>query len=244
MAVSGTPARQPTNYTAQKTWERASIARRLVAWLVDMTILVVVVLAFGALFGLTRSREAVLVAQDGSKTTTVVTYLPAQWYGTMLAVASALYTIPMWVRWRATLGQRLLGLRTVDASRLAALTIRQAAMRWLVLFGWTFASVGSTIPSLALPFGLTFVAWFVVLLFTTERDPNSQGIHDRYAGSIVQRRAVYQVVPSKPGGSSGAATASRPPTPSAPLAPVGRRRTSTGASRGPRRSTRYRRAKD
>ena len=244
MAVSGTPARQPTNYTTQKTWERASIARRLVAWLIDMAIVLLVVLAIGAIFGLTRSRTTDLVLQDGSKTTTVVTYLPTQWYGTLLAVVSALYTIPLWVRGRATVGQRLLGLRTVDASRQAGLTVQQAAIRWLVLFGWTFASVGSTIPLLAIPFTVTEVAWFVVLLFTTERDPNSQGIHDRYAGSIVQRRAVYQVVPSKPGGASGTATASRPPTPSAPLAPVGRRRTSTRANRGPRRSTRYRRAKD
>ena len=64
MAVSGTPARQPTNYTTQKTWERASIARRLVAWLIDMAIVLLVVLAIGAIFGLTRSRTTDLVLQD------------------------------------------------------------------------------------------------------------------------------------------------------------------------------------
>ena len=47
MAVSGSPAGR--TYVTQEVWEPASMARRSGAWLIDMALLVVVVVAIAAL---------------------------------------------------------------------------------------------------------------------------------------------------------------------------------------------------
>ena len=234
MAVSGSPAGR--TYVTEEAWDTASLARRAGAWILDMTLLLFVVLVVAAMFGLTASRQIILVAQDGSTSTTTVDYVPAQWYGALLALGSAIYSIPFWQLKRATLGQRVLNLLVVDLEIPNPISWRQAAIRWLVLFGWTFASIGSSIPLLAWVFGAVFVAWFAVLIATTWRDARGQGIHDRFAGTLVVKRNWYQVVSPQAAAGSGTPPAQGPSAAPANL--------STGASRGPRRSTRRRPAKD
>lgn len=238
MAVSGSPAGR--TYVTQEVWEPASMARRSGAWLIDMALLVVVVVAIAAVLGLKATGQNTYVAEDGS--TTTFFHLPALWSELLLAVASALYVIPLWRLNRATLGQRLLDMRVVDVESREALSWRQTATRWLLLFGWTLPGMASSIEALSWIFTLLFVAWFVVLIVSTRRDVPGRGIHDRGANSIVVKRKQYTMLEHKGGPSSGTqpaparAAAGAPADPAAP--------TPTAASPGRRRSTRARPAKD
>lgn len=106
---------------------------------------------------------------------------------------SAIYFIYSWTSLRASPGQKLLGLETVNAAEGATLTQPQAIRRWLVLFG-PFALlsalqlvVGSTLGGL---FGLASLAYMLYLLYTTYQDPKRQGFHDHYATTVVVRRSA------------------------------------------------------
>ena len=236
MAVSGSPAGR--TYVTQEVWEPASMARRSGAWLIDMALLVVVVVAIAAVLGLKATGQNTYVAEDGS--TTTFSHLPALWSELLLAVASAVYVIPLWRLNRATLGQRLLDMRVVDVESREALSWQQAAIRWLLLFGWTLPGMASSIAPLSWIFTLLFVAWFVVLLVGTRRDLPGRGPHDRVANSIVVKRKQYTVLDRKGGASPGARPAPAPAVraPADPAAP-----TPKAASPGRRRSTRARPAK-
>jgi len=234
MAVSGSPAGR--TYVTQEAWEPASMARRSGAWLIDMALLVVVVVTVAAVLGLKETGQNTYVAEDGS--TTTFSHLPVLWSELLLAVASALYTIPLWRLNRATLGQRFLDMRVVDIDEAQkALSWRHATVRWLLLFGWTFAGMGSSVAALSWIFTLLFVAWFVVLIVTTRRGGRGRGIHDRFARSLVVKRKQYTILARQTAAEPGAQPA---PAPAAalPAAPP------IGASRGQRRSTRGRPAKD
>ena len=236
MAVLEGPAPQKHAYVAQETWEVASLARRLVAWFVDLVLLMVVVFGVAAVLGLIETNQNVVVALDGS--TTTLYRLPVQWSGALLALFSALYAIPLWRLTRATLGQRLLKLRVIDDGEPEALSWRQAAIRWLILFGWTFPIMGSAVAALTWVFTLVYVAWLVILVLSTWRHARGQGIHDRAARSLVEHRQQWTVVAPK--------TVADPSSRSARPVPVrpGAGRRPTRASRGPRRSTRGRPAVD
>ena len=105
---------------------------------------------------------------------------------------SAIYFVYSWTHLRASPGQKVLSLETVNAADGATLTQPQAIRRWLVLFG-PFALlsalqlvVGSTLGSL---FGLVSLAYLIYLLCTTNSDPKRQGFHDHYANTVVVKRA-------------------------------------------------------
>ena len=234
MAVSENPKVRSDRYVTKEAWETATFARRMNAWLIDLAMLLAAILVIANVLGLTAARQLTGMAPDGSTIYSTVYYVPAQWYGSLLALASALYVIPQWRLTRSTLGERLLGLEVVHVEERALLDWPHAAIRWLVLFGWTFTVIGSAISALAWVFVLLFVAWLGVLIVTTWRNPQSQGIHDRLAQSLVQKRQVYTVLAPK--------AAAGPSVPqeadSAPATGL------TRVSRGLRRSTRKRPAKD
>ena len=217
------------------------MARRSAAWLIDLGLLLIVVVIVAALIGLKASSQNTLVEDDGS--TTTFNHLPTLWSELLMAAASAAYVIPFWRVKCATLGQRWLNLRVVDAEREAALSWRQAAIRWLLLFGWTFPGAASSVSALSWVFALLFVAWFIVLIVSTRRDVPGRGIHDRCARSIVERRQVYTVLART---TTGSAAAPEPqiPAPQDARSLAKSSHSPKAASPGPRRSTRGRRARD
>jgi uncharacterized RDD family membrane protein YckC len=109
------------------------------------------------------------------------------------AAFSAVYFIYGWTNLRASLGQKLLGLETVNAADGKTLTQPQAIRRWLILFGpFVLLSslqfvVGSVLGSL---FGLASLGYLIYLLYTTNNDPKRQGYHDHYAETVVVRRSA------------------------------------------------------
>ena len=102
------------------------------------------------------------------------------------AVLGFLYFGYTWTAWRATPGQRVLGLMTVDATSGAALTWNQATMRWAFLFGPSVLNslfpVGGALGALV---SLVIFGYYIYLLYTTATDARKQGFHDKQANSLV-----------------------------------------------------------
>lgn len=113
--------------------------------------------------------------------------------GILFAVLGFLYYGYSWTAWRATPGQRLMGLLTVNAGDGAALTWNQAIMRWAYLFGPSVlsnlfsAQTGSGLGAIV---GLVVLGYYIYLLYTTAQDPRRQGFHDKQAGSLVTVKAA------------------------------------------------------
>lgn len=106
---------------------------------------------------------------------------------------SAIYFIYTWTRMRASIGQRVLGLETVNAADGATLTQDQAIRRWAFLFGPTalgsvlgYAPGGlGVIGSLV---GLLAFFYQIYLLYTVSQSAKRQGYHDVQAGTVVVKR--------------------------------------------------------
>ena len=122
--------------------------------------------------------------------------------GVLLAIAnlviSAVYFIWAWTKpdLRASLGQKVLGLNTLNAADGATLTRPQAVRRWLFLFGFVaFASAmqsalqTTSLSTIGFLIGLLAFAYEIFLLWTTYSNPKKQGYHDVQAGTVVVKRA-------------------------------------------------------
>jgi uncharacterized RDD family membrane protein YckC len=120
----------------------------------------------------------------------------------VLAVAnmiiSAVYFIWGWTnpQMRASLGQRVLGMNTLNAADGATLTRDQAIRRWAWLYGiFAVASAlqialgGTDLATLGSLIGLLTLAYGIFLLYTTYQSAKKQGYHDVQAGTVVVKRA-------------------------------------------------------
>jgi uncharacterized RDD family membrane protein YckC len=163
----------------------ASTGRRFVAWLADLTLVFVAAGVVAVVLGGWHPVTRTMTNDDGSTWTVSTYYLDAVWSGSLLAFCSAIYAIPMWRSRGATLGQRLLGLRVLDAAEPRLLSWPRAAMRWFALFGWAFFEIASSING---ALTVLIAVWLVVLLVSQMRDYRGQGIHDRLARSVVVGR--------------------------------------------------------
>lgn len=110
-------------------------------------------------------------------------------------VGSAVYFVYCWTRLRASLGQKVLGLETVNAADGATLTQDQAIKRWAYLFGPT--AVGSVLgyapgalAILGSLIGLLALIYEIYLLYTVTQSPKRQGFHDVQAGTVVIKRTA------------------------------------------------------
>ena len=169
----------------------AGLGVRIVALIIDYILLLIVFLfvsiALGAIF------LGTLI--NGGTAGALVA-------GVLLAIAnlviSAIYFIWTWTNpdLRASLGQRALGLNTLNATDGATLTRPQAVRRWLYLFGLVaFASAmqsalsATSLGTLGSLIGLLAFAYEIFLLWTTYQSPTKQGYHDVQAGTVVVKRA-------------------------------------------------------
>lgn len=157
----------------------ADIPNRAVAYIIDFIGLFVVffivnlvtnsVLGTPTIFGNLPSTGSILVG-------TIVN-----------GIVSAAYFIYTWMNMRGTLGMKVLGMQVGHESDGRTLDMNQAVTRWAVLFGpyILLSLVGAFALSLGIITTLLGVAWFIVLLVTTAQSPTKQGIHDRYAHTMV-----------------------------------------------------------
>jgi uncharacterized RDD family membrane protein YckC len=116
--------------------------------------------------------------------------------GLLYLVGSAAYFIYTWTTMRATPGQKILSLETVNAADGATLTRDQAIKRWAYLFGPSalgtvanFALVGQVAILGSLISLATFI-YTIYLLYTASQSPKRQGFHDVQSGTVVVKRVA------------------------------------------------------
>jgi len=111
------------------------------------------------------------------------------------AVLGFLYFGYTWTAWKASPGQRILGLMTVNDADGAALTWNQATMRWAFLFGPSILNslfqLGGSLSSIV---NLIVLVYYIYLLYTTATDPRKQGFHDKQATSLVIAKTAATAV--------------------------------------------------
>lgn len=175
----------------------ASAGRRLGAWLIDGFIVGIVASLLSLLWWLP-------ILSDPSWPYRAA-YDPEQVYAlyqspvwVLVAVASllfsGLYFVLGWRLWRGSPGQRALGVYVGNAADGGRLSWGRAVVRWLAITLAPVTVIVSLIPWPGGFIGSALVAvvvsiWQIVLLVTVATNPKRQGLHDRWADSLVVRRA-------------------------------------------------------
>lgn len=162
--------------TAGPVAEGVVIARvfpRVVAYFVDALLLGLFGLAVGAALGL----------YDVDRDPTLAFVV-----GAVLVVVDLVYFVGLWTsRLQATLGMRLVHLRVLDAVTAGTLPLNDALLRWIALSG--AIGILGLVPGLEANIGLIGAVWVLVLLISTGTHPLRQGLHDRWARSVVVQPA-------------------------------------------------------
>lgn len=179
-------AQPPTvdGYAIASTWAR------LVAYAIDFALLAIIpiLLSLWAVDFTALMRDAIEAARNGTGTGMITT--PVTFEATLVTVVSVglsfLYFVGFWTSsGGATLGMRGLRMRVVDAVRRDTLTLGQAIRRWVVL--GAPLSLLSLIPALQSAVGFAGAGLSLVLLITVATDDQRQGLHDKFAGTVVGR---------------------------------------------------------
>jgi uncharacterized RDD family membrane protein YckC len=112
--------------------------------------------------------------------------------GVIWAAVSAVYFVYGWTRLRASPGQRVLGLETVNAADGATLSQDQAIQRWIFLFGipGILAVLGNIVGLVGSLLGLIGLGYTIYLLYTASQSPKRQGFHDVKASTVVIKRTA------------------------------------------------------
>ena len=152
----------------------ASIGARVVAYIIDGLILFVVgLLVVGSLIG------------DQTVTGNVIRAI-------IYALLGFVYFGYTWTAWRASPGQRILGLVTVNADDGAAVSWNTAIVRWAFLFGPSAVQslfTNQLTGGLGALVGLVVFVYYIYLLYSAATDSRRQGFHDKQAGTIVTTKA-------------------------------------------------------
>jgi uncharacterized RDD family membrane protein YckC len=189
-----TPGAAPTFAQQAQQWKPAEVAAgpaagiayadlgiRIGAYIIDVVILVLVALLV----------NTILIAILIGSIFTVGT--GAAVIGGLIILAinvllGAIYFIYTWTTMKASPGQRMLGLMTVNEAEGAALSQNQAITRYLVMFapGYIAALASNVIGGvIGLILSLAGLGWTIYLIYTTANDPKRQGYHDKMAKSVV-----------------------------------------------------------
>ena len=106
--------------------------------------------------------------------------------GLVSAAISLTYFVYTWTTMRASPGQKILNLETVNAADGATLVQRQAVLRWLWL--WGPQAIIGVIPFLSLVAWPLEILYGIFLLYTASQSPKRQGYHDVQSNSVVIKR--------------------------------------------------------
>jgi uncharacterized RDD family membrane protein YckC len=161
--------------TGTPGWVIAGVGVRLGAWILDGVLGFILLFSLGLAFGI----AAVIVGQDPAT-------LP-DW--TFLLAGLGFYFVYFVGFWtsqgKATPGMRAFKLQVANAADGKRLEIGPAVKRWLAL-GYVFSLIG-VVPALSPLASLVTLVWIIALLITTSQDRMHQGLHDRWAESVVVR---------------------------------------------------------
>lgn len=105
-------------------------------------------------------------------------------------IISAVYFIYTWTKMRGTVGMKLLGMQIGNESDGSTITMNQGITRWILLGApFSLAQLLNPWPGLGLIISLLGFVWLIALLVTTAQSPTKQGLHDRYAHTMVVKAA-------------------------------------------------------
>jgi uncharacterized RDD family membrane protein YckC len=170
----------------------AEMPDRIIAFVLDVIALAVVgmilAIVLGGLFGGLVSGGTTVggALDDAGGDLNLGAFLVV---GVVATAISFVYFTYSWVVLRSTPGMRLLGLRIGDQRDGRPISWDQALIRWLILgIAATLVTFAVYVPSLlGLSLGVLGLVWLVVVLVTINRSPMKQGLHDRYARTILVR---------------------------------------------------------
>lgn len=156
----------------------ADVPNRTIAMVVDVVAMIIVYVIIGIV------TLAIFGANLGFISVPTTTSLLAQWLLGQLIWAG--YFIYTWVNMRGTIGMRFLGLQIGHETDGRSITYEQAAWRFAVLFGpnVVLGLLGALVPGLGI-LGFLGLIWLVYVLVTMAQSPTKQGIHDKYAHTMV-----------------------------------------------------------
>lgn len=170
----------------------AGIARRSLAWLVDVVLVTLLIFVAVSLLGAVVGPTVGIDPEAATLEDVVAADLGRVVLDAVLAtgLSAAFFVLP-WTLLGGSPGQLLLGMRVRDHAGGGALPVGRALARWILLFP-PFATVSALTAGLPVLGALVWsaaVAWYLVLLVTTARSETRQGLHDRIAATVVRRRA-------------------------------------------------------
>jgi uncharacterized RDD family membrane protein YckC len=167
----------------------ADTVMRVVAYIIDSIIMFVAIVFLAIILG----SIAVGIAVGGGF---IISAIIVAVIAVIALLGSAFYFVYFWQTLRASPGQKMLNLETVNAADGATLTRQQAIRRWAFLFGpqavatvvQFSGSVSSALGSIGSLLGLVAFFYAIYLLYTVTQNPKRQGFHDVQAGTVVVKR--------------------------------------------------------
>lgn len=161
----------------------ADVPNRIIAFIIDYVIFFIVFFIVGAV---TVSIFGVNTIIGQFQTTTSVLVQNVVSY--LLVGAYFVYT---WTTMRGTLGMKVLGMQIGQQGDGQTITFNQGILRYAVMFGPGFLAglLSAFVLSLGLIASLIAFVWFIALLVTTAQSPTKQGLHDKYAQTMVVKAA-------------------------------------------------------
>lgn len=159
----------------------ADLPNRIMALIIDIVVLSLIGSVLTLVFDVVSDPGALDSAGGQLDLVAFIVVLALQ-----LALSFA-YFGGLWTLTGATAGMRLLGLRVGDESDGRAISWRQSLTRWLILgLPALLSSLAVYVPNfIGLILGALGVVWMLLLLYTMAQSPTKQGLHDRYAHTIL-----------------------------------------------------------
>jgi len=161
----------------------ASTVRRLVAYIIDAILfgIVAFVVAIALIIPLVLAEPNLDPADSTLNVGLQVAF----------SAVGALYFILTWRLMRGTPGQRMLGMYVGNQTDGTPISWGMAFVRWLALTLGPIPAILALVspPDVATLVGLGSFVWSIVLLVTTATSPTHQGLHDRWAQTLVVRHA-------------------------------------------------------
>lgn len=160
----------------------ADVPNRAIAYIIDLIIIAVInvivtVVVGGLLGGIVNANLS-------------VNYFALTVVGIVGLAVNAGYFVYTWITMRGTVGMKMLGMQIGNEVDGATLTVNQAFLRWLLLGGiFSLTQLFNPLPVFGILLGLIAFLWIIALLVTTAQSPTKQGLHDRYAHTMVVKSA-------------------------------------------------------
>ncbi|MBX3031637.1 MAG: RDD family protein [Chloroflexi bacterium] len=189
------PPAQPPSWTANLTSQAPTpgpagfvygdIPNRAIAYIIDFVVLFIIGVVISAitlaLFGNNIQLSNGTTTLQEQSMMSVLAY-QAVWY-----IIVAAYFWYSWTHSRATVGMKLLGMQIGHEVDGRTISTDQAVVRIVAMFGPGLVAGIISAFALDLSFIANLVAfiWFLALLITTAQSPTKQGLHDRYAHTMV-----------------------------------------------------------